>query len=243
MSSLDESAPKVLVTGGTRGIGLATAQRLASSGFEVWITGRTSGYEGSSEEHEMHFLQADFAIPEDITRLCEEAGHIGFNALVNNAGINRVAPFLDLSEDDFDLVLKVNVRAAYQLSRAVIPKMLEAGHGRICNVSSIWGMKSISGRAAYSTSKFALRGLTAAIAAEFAPHGILANCVAPGFIDTELTRTVLGVEGIQEISSRIPIKRLGTVQEIAELIAWLVSPSNSYMTGQTVTVDGGFLGA
>jgi NAD(P)-dependent dehydrogenase (short-subunit alcohol dehydrogenase family) len=191
----------------------------------------------------MHFLQADFTVPEDVTRLCEEVGQIGFNALVNNAGINRVAPFLDLSEDDYDLVLEVNVRATYQLSRAVIPKMLEAGHGRICNVTSIWGMKSISGRAAYSTSKFALRGLTAAIAAEFAPHGILANCVAPGFIDTELTRTVLGVEGIQDISSRIPIKRLGTVQEIAELIAWLVSPSNSYMTGQTVTVDGGFLGA
>jgi len=243
MLSSNSEPQRVLVTGGTRGIGLATAQKLASAGFEVWVSGRGSGESISSQGHTFHYLQADFAIPEDMTRLCENVRDIGFDALVNNAGINRVAPLLELSEEDFDMVFSVNVRAAFQLTRAVIPKMMDAGYGRICNVSSIWGLKSISGRAAYSTSKFALRGLTAAIASEFAPRGILANCVAPGIIDTELTRLVLGDAGIQEISKRIPIRRLGGANEIAEMIAWLVSANNSYMTGQTVTVDGGFLGA
>jgi len=234
---------RVLVTGGTRGIGLATAQKLTADGFEVWITGRSKRESIPTQAEAFHYLQADFSLPEDVTKLCEIVREIGFHALVNNAGINIVAPLLQLSEEDLDLVFTVNVRAAFQLTRAVLPKMLDSDYGRICNVASIWGLKSLSGRAAYSTSKFALRGLTAAIAAEFAPNGILANCVAPGFIDTELTRSVLGDDGIQKISTQIPMKRLGSVSEIAEMIAWLVSTNNSYMTGQTVTVDGGYLGA
>jgi NAD(P)-dependent dehydrogenase (short-subunit alcohol dehydrogenase family) len=175
--------------------------------------------------------------------LCMRVQDIGFDALVNNAGINRVASLLDLSDEDFDLVYSVNVRAAFQLTKAVIPKMVDKGYGRICNISSVWGLKSLTGRAAYSTAKFAIRGLTLATAAEYAPNGILANCVAPGFIDTDLTRSVLGDAGIQVFSERIPMQRLGQPKEIADLIAWIVSENNSYMTGQTVTVDGGFLGA
>jgi 3-oxoacyl-[acyl-carrier protein] reductase len=112
--------------------------------------------------------------------------------------------------------------------------------GRIINISSIFGVVSKEFRAPYSMSKFGLDGMTAALAAEVAADGILANCVAPGFIDTELTRSVLGESGIAAITAGIPIGRLGQPEEIAALVAWLVSPENTYISGQNIVIDGGF---
>ena len=118
--------------------------------------------------------------------------------------------------------------------------MLSRQWGRIVNISSIWGKISIAQRASYSTSKFALDGLTLALAAEHTENGILANCIAPGFFDTELTRRVLGAAGIKDLTSRVPAKRLGSVDEIARLVTWLSSEENSFISGQNIAIDGGF---
>ena len=118
--------------------------------------------------------------------------------------------------------------------------MKKKGWGRIVNMTSIFGNITKEYRAPYSTSKFGLDGMTAALAAEVAEMGILANSVGPGFIDTELTRNVLGKKGIEELRDRIPIKRLGQANEIASLVSWLVSNENSYMSGQNLMIDGGF---
>jgi 3-oxoacyl-[acyl-carrier protein] reductase len=122
----------------------------------------------------------------------------------------------------------------------LIPGMRARGWGRIVNISSIFGKVSREFRAVYSTSKFGLDGMTAALAAEVAADGILANCVAPGFIDTDLTRRILGEKGIAELVDRIPIKRLGTPEEIAALVVWLAGPENTYLSGQNIAIDGGF---
>jgi 3-oxoacyl-[acyl-carrier protein] reductase len=112
--------------------------------------------------------------------------------------------------------------------------------GRIVNISSIFGKVSREQRAAYSASKFGLDGMTVSLATEVAPCGILANCVAPGFIDTELTRSVLSSDQINAFKEQVPMKRLGTPEEVASLVSWLVSPDNSYLTGQNISIDGGF---
>jgi NAD(P)-dependent dehydrogenase (short-subunit alcohol dehydrogenase family) len=127
--------------------------------------------------------------------------------------------------------------------QAALAGMKIRRYGRIVNVTSIWGHKGRSGRVAYAASKFALRGLTAAAAAEVAPFGILVNSVAPGFVDTELTRSVLGEKGAEEAASLVPMRRLAQAEEIAHAVAWLTSPENTYMTGQDLIVDGGFLRA
>jgi 3-oxoacyl-[acyl-carrier protein] reductase len=118
--------------------------------------------------------------------------------------------------------------------------MVQRRWGRIVNISSVWGKISRELRASYSASKFALDGLTLALAAEHGGNGILANCVAPGFIDTELTRTVLGESGMRQVSQSVPVKRLGQVDEIARMVLWLASEENTYLNGQNIAVDGGF---
>jgi 3-oxoacyl-[acyl-carrier protein] reductase len=182
----------------------------------------------------------DFTDREATEKFAGEVANWGVDILVNNAGINKISPFDQLDPDDFDRIQAVNVRAPFLLCRAVIPTMRRKKWGRIVNISSIWGKISMEYRGPYSTSKFALDGMTAALAAEVAKYGILANCVAPGVIDTELTRTVLGEKGIAEITSKIPIGRLGKPEEIAAFIVWLASPDNTYISGQNIAIDGGF---
>ena len=124
--------------------------------------------------------------------------------------------------------------------RAVAPAMAARGWGRIVNIASIFGKVSKEFRASYSASKFALDGMSAALAAEVAATGVLVNCVSPGVIDTELTRRVLGEDGIRELASRVPQGRLGRPEEVAALVAWLAGPENTYVSGQNIAIDGGF---
>ena len=121
--------------------------------------------------------------------------------------------------------------------------MKERKWGRIINITSIWSQKSKEHRASYSASKFGLDGITAALSAELSEYGILSNSVSPGFIDTDMTRKILGESGMKDIEKQIPIKRLGNTREIAELVYWLTSESNSYISGQNVFIDGGFIRA
>jgi 3-oxoacyl-[acyl-carrier protein] reductase len=226
-----------VVTGGTRGIGFAIAERLIADGARVVVTGSRQDAVGpaGSEYHGIDFADRS-ALDAFAARLANRAVDI----LVNNAGVNRIAPFAEIDPADFDRIHDINLRAAFVLCRAVLPGMRRRRYGRIVNISSIFGVISKELRASYSASKFGLDGMTAALAAECAADNVLANCVAPGFVDTELTRTVLGDAGIAELTARVPARRLGRPEEIASLVAWLAGPENTYLTGQTVVIDGGF---
>ena len=160
--------------------------------------------------------------------------------MINNAGINKIAPFLEIELKDFQEIHQVNVLAPFLITQAAISGMREQNWGRILNVSSIWGKISKENRASYSASKFALDGVTIALSIEFAKYGILANCIAPGFTDTELTRSILGQVEINQILASVPIGRMADISEIAKFAVWLASPENTYITGQNIAIDGGF---
>jgi 3-oxoacyl-[acyl-carrier protein] reductase len=163
------------------------------------------------------------------------------SVLVNSAGINKVGSLEDYDLEDFARIQQVNVTAPFLLCRAVVPGMRKRAFGRIVNITSIFGLVSRAGRSAYSASKFALFGLSRALALEVAADNILVKCLAPGFVETDLTRQTLGATGLREIVTRIPLGRLAQPEEIAHYIRFLVSEDNTYMTGQTLVVDGGFL--
>jgi len=229
---------KAFITGASRGIGRAIAEALRAEG--AWVTGTRTGTAASADGYCQEWVRADFADLGQITACAARLREAKPDILINNAGINKVAPFVDVDIGDFLNIQQVNVLAPLLLCQAAIPAMRERKWGRIINISSIWGKISKAQRASYSASKFALDGLTVALAAEHAVDGILANSVAPGFIDTEMTRRVLGNAGIAALLSAVPIRRLGRVEEIARLVLWLASSENTYVAGQNIAVDGGF---
>ena len=226
-----------VVTGATRGIGRAIAERLLQDGLDVIVTGtrKDAEYPIGSDYYQVDFLD-DTATKAFIKYLKQKP----IDILINNAGINKIDEFESIDIDEFERIQKVNLNAPFLLCQAVIPHMKKNSWGRIVNITSIWGEITKEYRAAYSSSKFGLDGMTVALAAEVASMGILANSVAPGFIDTDLTRKILGEKGIQEIQSTIPIKRLGNSSEVAAFVSWLVSEENTYISGQNIMIDGGF---
>ena len=228
---------RAVVTGATRGIGFAIAKRLIKDGIEVIATGtkRDAKYPDGAIYHSVDFLN-DESVNSFIAFLKEQK----IDILINNAGINKIGEFALIDIEDFDKILKVNLRAPFQLCQAVIPNMKNNNWGRIVNLTSIFGNITKEYRASYSSSKFGLDGMTAALSAEVSEFDILANSVGPGFIDTDLTRNVLGDKGIAKIQKSIPMKRLGRVDEIASLVSWLVSEENTYISGQNLMIDGGF---
>ena len=231
------SSYRALVTGGTRGIGRAAAERLRDEGAAVTVTGTRPE---STPPEGCDFHAVDFT---DRAATIAFAGTIkdeGYDILVNNAGTNRVGPFHELALEDFELVMQVNLVAPFLLCQAALPGMKSKKWGRIVNISSLWGVVSKEQRSAYGASKFAIDGMTASLAAEVAGEGILANCVAPGFIETDLPKKFFGVEGLAKLGATVPVGRVGQVGEVAALIAFLASPENTYLTGQNVVIDGGY---
>lgn len=226
-----------LVTGGTRGIGAATAEALLNSAHDVIVTGRSPN---GKPPNGCDYLACDFSDLAAVEALAERVAGLGLTVLVNNAGINKVAPLAEYNVEDFARIQLVNVRAPFMLCRAAVPGMCRQGFGRIVNVTSIWSVISKAGRSAYSASKFGLFGLSRALALEVAAKNVFVNCVAPGVVDTELTRSVLGEKGMAELVQRIPVGRLAQPEEIARCIRFLVSEENTYITGQNIVVDGGF---
>jgi NAD(P)-dependent dehydrogenase (short-subunit alcohol dehydrogenase family) len=237
MSSYGLSERRVLITGGTRGIGNAIAQSFIEQGADVHVTGTSAngcGPPGST------YHPSDFLCRESLENLCDQIEKLGIDVLINNAGINTVGKFADLGSEGFLNIQQVNLHAVFRLIQSVLPKMTLQKWGRIVNITSIFSIVSKEHRAAYSASKFGMDGMTVALAAEVAESGVLANCVAPGFIDTELTRKVLGEQGMKEMAKKVPIRRMGRPEEVARLVLWLASEENTFVNAQNIAIDGGF---
>lgn len=232
------SGKRVVVTGASRGIGREIAHGFRSEG--AWVVGTRTARSDADADICHEWIVADFRDVAQIKACAERVRLAEPDVLVNNAGINVNAPFVEVSAEDFLIIHQVNVFAPFLLCQAAIPGMKRKGWGRIVNVSSIWGKISKEQRASYSASKFAIDGLTVSLAAEHSADGILANSVAPGFIDTELTHRMLGDGGIETLVAAVPARRLGRADEVAQLVLWLASQDNTFVAGQNIAIDGGF---
>ena len=235
-----------VVTGGARGIGAAVSSRLLVAGCKVTVLGKSESHYNSffrsqsQYEKQLSFLKCDLGNEAQVNRACEKLAIASVDILINNAGINKIALAEEVELSDWDLIQMVNVKAPFMLSKAVLPFMASQKWGRIVNVASIFGEITKSKRVSYTSSKAALIGMTKAIAVDYAAQNILVNCVSPGFLDTDLTRSILSADEILKLAQEIPMKRLGQASEITEIILHLCSDLNTLMTGQNLILDGGF---
>ncbi len=238
----------ILVTGGTRGIGKQIADDLHDLGGTVIITGTNEQRISELNEQakksglKKHFYCVDLSSKEDtqkfITQLAE---YDRIDVLVNNAGINRLNFIDDALTEDWDEMLAVNLSGPFHIIRTLSIKMKEAGYGRIINIASIFSKISKEKRSVYSATKFGIHGLTVGVANDLSRFNILVNTVSPGFIMTDLTRKNLSPVEIETMTLQIPAKRMGETKDISNVVAFLASNLNTYITGQNIIVDGGFV--
>lgn len=238
-----------LITGATRGIGREIALILAKEGYDIAINYRTENDDlietkKAIEENNVKCVAvkgdvANFDDTEKMTNeVIKEYGKI--DVLVNNAGITKDTLILRMKKEDFEDVIDVNLIGTFNMTKNVIPHMMKAKTGRIVNLSSVVGIAGNAGQTNYSASKAGIIGFTKSLAKEVASRNILVNAVAPGFIETNMT-DVLKEDVKEEIAKSIPLKRMGTTRDVANLVKFLVSDDSSYITGQVINVDGGML--
>ena len=239
-----------LITGAGRGMGRASAERIAADGARVVVNDLDEARATEvadrlvSEGAEAMGVAADVSDAADVSRLVGTAREAfgGVDILVNNAGVLRRTGILALEEDEWDLVLDVNLKGTYLCTRAVLPAMKEAGWGRVVNISSSAG-RSVStlGGPHYTTAKAAVLGFTRAVAKEMAPFGITLNAVCPGLVNTEMVNEVITDAQTRAYADSFPIKRLAEPEEVAELVAFLASDRAAYITGASLDINGGDL--
>lgn len=238
-----------LITGATRGIGKQIAITLAKEGYDIAINYRTENDDLKSTKEEVEknnvkclAVKGDVAVFEDCEKFVEDVikkfGSI--DVLVNNAGITRDTLLMRMKKEDFESVIDTNLVGTFNVTKNVISHMLKARSGRIINISSVVGVSGNAGQTNYAASKAGIIGFTKSLAKEVASRNILVNAVAPGFIETGMT-DVLKDEIKQDIEKNIPLKRIGTPQDVANVVKFLASEDSSYITGQVIHVDGGML--
>ena len=237
------------ITGATRGIGRQIAITLAKEGFDIAINYRKENEDlietktmVEDQKVKCFTVQGDVSSFEDSERMVkdiiEEFNHI--DILVNNAGITKDMLLMRMKKEDFESVIGVNLVGTFNITKNVIPYMMKNRSGRIINVSSVVGISGNAGQTNYSASKAGIIGFTKSLAKEVGSRNILVNAVAPGFIETQMT-DVLKEEVKEEISKTIPLKRMGTVEDVANVVKFLASKDSSYITGQVINIVGGML--
>ena len=238
-----------MITGATRGIGKQIALTLANEGYNIVLNYRTKNDELIQAKNEIESknvkcltVKGDVTNFEDCKQMIESAikefGKI--DVLINNAGITKDMLLARMKEEDFKQVIDVNLVGTFNMTKNVIPYMMKARNGRIINISSVVGIAGNAGQTNYSASKAGIIGFTKSLAKEVASRNILVNAVAPGFIETNMTE-VLKQEVKDEIAKNIPLKRMGTPQDVANVVKFLASEDSSYITGQVISVDGGMI--
>ena len=238
-----------LVTGGSRGIGRAIALLLAQRGADVAINfaGNEAAAQATVEEikalgHKAIMIKADVADNAACAAMVDQVVHeMGkLDILVNNAGITRDTLLMRMKEEDWDAVLNTNLKSVFNCSKAAVKYMMKARVGRIVSISSVVGLMGNAGQANYAAAKAGIIGFTMALAKEVASRGITVNAVAPGFVNTDMTK-VLSEKVVENLKAAIPLAKLGEPEDIAKAVAFLVSDDAAYITGQTLHVDGGMV--
>ena len=235
---------RVLITGGSRGIGAACVRAFRALGDRVVFIyrSRTESADALCRETGASCIRADISDGGECVGAVRRALSVlgGADVLVNCAGIAEFSLFQDITDEMWDRYLAVNLGGARNAIRAVLPHMLSEKSGAIVNISSIWGLRGASCEVAYACTKAAIIALTRSLAMELAPSGIRVNCVAPGVIDTDMVQ-VLGQETLRDLAEQTPLGRLGTPEDIAHAVAFLASEKASFITGQVLGADGGFI--
>lgn len=239
-----------LITGGSRGIGKKIAEKFARNGYNIVIN-------YVSEKTDVNKLESDLSQNGKVEVLCIKCDVTDFNScqemvkeavdkfgkidvLINNAGITKDNLLMRMKEEEFDKVINVNLKGTFNMTKNVISYMMKKRSGRIVNISSVVGVSGNSGQANYAASKAGIIGFTKSVAKELASRNILANAVAPGFIETDMT-DVLSESVKESIYSQIPLKKMGKPEEVANAVYFLGSDENTYITGQVLNVDGGMI--
>lgn len=238
-----------LITGATRGIGKQIALKLAKENYNIIINYRTRNEELESTIKEIESYNVDcLALQGDVSKY-EECENIvkqtiekfgKIDVLVNNAGITKDMLLMRMKKEDFQSVIDVNLVGTFNVTKNVIPYMMKAHTGRIINISSVVGVTGNAGQTNYSASKAGIIGFTKSLAKEVASRNILVNAIAPGFIETDMT-SILKEKIKENIANQIPLKKMGTAQDVANLVKFLSSDDSSYITGQVINVDGGMV--
>ena len=236
----------VIVTGGSRGIGAAIVKELAKEKYNVVLNYNNSEEAAKQIQEELEkqnikieIFKADVSKREEVSKLVKFAleKYKNIDVLINNAGIDQIKPFMDITDEDWNKIMQVNLNSVFYCSQEVLENMIHNKKGCIINISSIWGRIGASCEVHYSASKAAIDGLTKALAKEMGPSNIRVNSIAPGIIETEMNKDLTG-EDLKEIINQIPLERIAKPEEIAKSIKWLIE--DEYVTGQVISVDGGW---